>query len=272
MNRFPTENIDKVKAAIAADSATKATQLANSKNIKLTGDVTGTASFNGTSDASISAVVTDDSHNHVISNIDNLQTNLDTLSTNITNAKNASITDLSIDGKVITYTKGDSTTGTITTQDTTYIAGTGISISSNTITNTGVTSVNGTTGEVSVGTVRSVNGVSADASGNVTISTSVVSEKLNTSFSLTPLTPATKTVSNLTPYKPVYVAFTGGQYGCSAGVQTGAVFASSTTSFSGNYNASNWLVFIPTGTSVVILFKTGGDNDKTYTIKTIVYQ
>ena len=118
MNRFPIENIDKVAAAVSADSASSATQLANSKNIKLTGDVTGSASFNGTTDASITATVADDSHNHVISNIDNLQTNLDTLSTNITNAKNASITGLSVSGKVITYTKGDGTTGTITTQDT----------------------------------------------------------------------------------------------------------------------------------------------------------
>ena len=124
MNRFPVENIDKVAAAVNADNAdnadnaNKATKLANAKNIKLTGDVTGSASFDGTSDANITATVADDSHNHVISNIDNLQTKLDTLSTNITNAKNASITGLSISGKVITYTKGDGTTGTITTQDT----------------------------------------------------------------------------------------------------------------------------------------------------------
>lgn len=85
---------------------------------------------------------------------------------------NASITGLSVSGKVITYTKGDGTTGTITTQDTntTYSAGTGISISSNKITNTGVTSVNGKTGAVTIGnTVLSVNGVNADTSGNVSI-------------------------------------------------------------------------------------------------------
>ena len=36
---------------------------------------------------------------------------------------------LSVSGKTITYTKGDNTTGKITTQDTTYSAGTGITIS-----------------------------------------------------------------------------------------------------------------------------------------------
>ena len=57
---------------------------------------------------------------------------------NATDAKNASITGLSVSGKTITYTKGDGTTGTITTQDTdtTYSAGTGISISGTTISTT----------------------------------------------------------------------------------------------------------------------------------------
>ena len=130
MNRFPVENIDKVAAAKKADnaskadsankadSASKATQLTTARNIKLTKDVTGSASFDGTNDANITVTIADDLYNHVIGNIDNLQTNLDTLSTNITNAKNASITGLSVSGKVITYTKGDGTTGTITTQDT----------------------------------------------------------------------------------------------------------------------------------------------------------
>ena len=87
-----------------------------------------------------------------------------------TNAKNTSITGLSVSGKTITYTKGNGTTGTITTQDTntTYSAGTGISISSNTITNSGVTSINGSTGAVT-GFVKSVNGVSANAAGNVAV-------------------------------------------------------------------------------------------------------
>ena len=60
-----------------AATATKATQLANSRNIKLTGDASGSASFNGTADASITVTIADDSHNHVISNVDGLQAALD---------------------------------------------------------------------------------------------------------------------------------------------------------------------------------------------------
>ena len=71
MNRFPVENIDKVNSSVQTD------KLATARNIKLTGDVTGSASFNGTAEASISVTVNDDSHNHVISNIDNLQSTLD---------------------------------------------------------------------------------------------------------------------------------------------------------------------------------------------------
>lgn len=57
-------------------------------------------------------------------------------------------------GTTFTYTTLGGSTGTFTQQDnnTTYSAGTGISISSNKITNTGVTSVNGQTGAVTVST------------------------------------------------------------------------------------------------------------------------
>ena len=59
-------------------NASTATALATSRTISLTGDVTGSASFNGTGNATITATIADDSHNHVISNIDGLQTEIDT--------------------------------------------------------------------------------------------------------------------------------------------------------------------------------------------------
>lgn len=58
-------------------NASTATALQTARNISLDGDVSGSVSFNGTSNVSITAVVADDSHNHVISNIDGLQTALD---------------------------------------------------------------------------------------------------------------------------------------------------------------------------------------------------
>ena len=58
-------------------NASTATALATSRTISLTGDVSGSASFNGTANATITATVADDSHNHVVSNVDGLQSALD---------------------------------------------------------------------------------------------------------------------------------------------------------------------------------------------------
>lgn len=58
-------------------NAATATALATTRNIALAGDVTGNANFDGTGNISITAAVQDDSHNHVISNVDGLQTALD---------------------------------------------------------------------------------------------------------------------------------------------------------------------------------------------------
>ena len=58
-------------------NAATATALATARNISLAGDVTGNANFDGTGNISITAVVQDDSHSHVISNVDGLQTALD---------------------------------------------------------------------------------------------------------------------------------------------------------------------------------------------------
>jgi len=58
-------------------NAATATQLANSRTISLTGDVSGSASFNGSADATITATIADDSHNHTITNVDGLQAALD---------------------------------------------------------------------------------------------------------------------------------------------------------------------------------------------------
>ena len=57
--------------------ASEAEKLVTARTISLTGDVTGSTSFDGSANVSISAVVADDSHNHIISNVDGLQTALD---------------------------------------------------------------------------------------------------------------------------------------------------------------------------------------------------
>ncbi len=62
---------------------------------------------------------------------------------------------LSISGQTITVTKGDNTTGTLTTQDTTYSAGTGLSLSGTTfsVSSTAGTSTLAWNSEVTLGTV-----------------------------------------------------------------------------------------------------------------------
>lgn len=57
--------------------AKKATQLNTARKIELTGDATGSVSFDGSKNVQINVTITDDSHNHTISNVDGLQSALD---------------------------------------------------------------------------------------------------------------------------------------------------------------------------------------------------
>lgn len=63
--------------ATLSGNASTATKLATARTIALAGDVTGSVSFDGSANVSITATVADDSHNHIISNIDGLQSVLD---------------------------------------------------------------------------------------------------------------------------------------------------------------------------------------------------
>ena len=58
-------------------NASTATKLAKAGIITLQGDATGSVSFDGSDNVSITTTVADDSHNHTIANVDNLQTTLD---------------------------------------------------------------------------------------------------------------------------------------------------------------------------------------------------
>ena len=81
---------------------------------------------------------------------------------------------LSVSGKTITYTKGDDTTGSITTQDTTYSAGTGLSLSGTTFTNSGVRSIKaGTTAnQLSVDTNGTTSTITINNVANATTASS----------------------------------------------------------------------------------------------------
>lgn len=58
-------------------NAGTATKLSTARTVQLTGDVTGSATFDGSANININASVQDDSHMHVITNVDGLQTALD---------------------------------------------------------------------------------------------------------------------------------------------------------------------------------------------------
>lgn len=80
VSAVPSGAIQATKRVLTNDTignAATATKLETPRTIALTGDVTGSASFDGATNASIAAVVADDSHNHIISNVDNLQSELD---------------------------------------------------------------------------------------------------------------------------------------------------------------------------------------------------
>ena len=57
-------------------NADTASTLATARTVQLTGDVIGSASFDGSASIAITATVQDDSHAHIISNVDGLQTAL----------------------------------------------------------------------------------------------------------------------------------------------------------------------------------------------------
>ena len=90
--------------AIKVNNATAADKLNTARAISLTGDVTGSADFDGSEAISIAVTVADDSHNHVISNVDGLQDALDAKATpaDITAAiENLDVSDTAVAGQVV---------------------------------------------------------------------------------------------------------------------------------------------------------------------------
>lgn len=78
-NRFVTDT-EKATWNGKLDStanAVSASKLVTGRSISLTGDVTGSVTFDGSANVSIAATIADDSHNHTIANVEGLQTALD---------------------------------------------------------------------------------------------------------------------------------------------------------------------------------------------------
>jgi hypothetical protein len=87
-------------------NAATATALATSRTIGLSGDVSGSGSFDGTGNLTITATIADDSHNHTIANVDGLQTALD-----------AGFVSASASNDTITFTTAGGTTSSVSISD-----------------------------------------------------------------------------------------------------------------------------------------------------------
>lgn len=77
VNSVTPNSSGNVKITMISGNAGSATKLETARTISLIGDVTGSVSFDGTDNVSITTIIEDDSHNHTIANVDNLQSSLD---------------------------------------------------------------------------------------------------------------------------------------------------------------------------------------------------
>lgn len=75
-------------------TAAAASKLATARTITLSGDASGSVSFDGSTNVTLTATVKDDSHSHTIENVDNLQTTLNgkATQTQIRDVKEATLT------------------------------------------------------------------------------------------------------------------------------------------------------------------------------------
>ena len=92
-------------------NAGTATTLATARNITLSGDASGTASFNGSANASIVVVVADNSHAHTIANVTGLQSTLDAKVDDSEKGAANGVATLDINGKVVLTQIPDSVLG-----------------------------------------------------------------------------------------------------------------------------------------------------------------
>jgi len=186
-----TGNVSGSSGSTTGNAAT-ATKLATARTVQLSGDVTGSASFDGSASINIVATVGDDSHAHIISNVDGLQTALDakvddtqtiTAGTGLTGGGDLTVNrTLSLD---TTYT------------DTRYVNATGDTMTG-ALTATGFSGP--LTGNASTATIlqtaRTIGGVSFNGSTNINLAGVNTAGNQDTSGNATTATTAATTTGN----------------------------------------------------------------------------
>lgn len=181
-------NIDEAKVDKVSGKGLSTNDYTTDEKNKLAGIATGAT--NVIVDSALSSTSTNAIQNKVVANMKNeidnaLEEKLD-INGNATTATKATqdsagqqinttyIKGLSINGKTITYTKGDGTTGTITTQDTntTYSAGTGLSLSGTTFNHsnsvTAATAQGDASKTLTFGDTFTIPTITYDAQGHIT--------------------------------------------------------------------------------------------------------
>ena len=116
-----------VGGAIGADitgNAATADTLTTARTITLAGDVAGAANFDGSANITITTVISDDSHNHTIANVDGLQAALDAKQATITGAATTiDDADLTIDKALISDASGKVAVSSVSSTELGHLSG-----------------------------------------------------------------------------------------------------------------------------------------------------
>ena len=113
-----------INATVSGTSST-ADALTTARTISLSGDVTGSVDFDGSGNVDITATVVDDSHSHIIADVDGLQTALNGKEATITGgASTITSSDLTADRALISNGSGKvAVSSTVTATELGYVAG-----------------------------------------------------------------------------------------------------------------------------------------------------
>ena len=181
-----------LKGTSIGGNAGSANKLATSRTISLSGDVTGSSSFDGSKNVSITATVADNSHNHTISNVTGLQSALDGKASTSTATTSASGLMSSTDKAKLDGIAANANNYSLPTASTSTLGGVKVDGSSITISNGVISSPNQTTITGNAGSATKLQNartitlsgdvtgsVSFDGSNDVTITSTVADNSHN---------------------------------------------------------------------------------------------